>query len=137
MNMYQNHRRLTLAKFRQEAASEGPIVLNIRFHNFSFWESYGRFIEKRAISEEIIFIELIKTLIFLETVLVIETMSETQSNLKPADIPSCLQLFCKKGVFTGKHLCSSLLYVSFIKKRHRHRCVSLNLAKYFRINILR
>ena len=45
------------------------------------------------------------------------------------------QIFCKidalknLAIFTGKHLVWRFFLINFIKKRHQHRCFSVNVAK--------
>ena len=45
------------------------------------------------------------------------------------------QMFCKidalknLAIFTGKHLVWRFFLINFIKKRHQHRCFSVNVAK--------
>ena len=45
------------------------------------------------------------------------------------------QMFCKidalknLAIFTGKHLAWRFFLINFIKKRHQHRCFSVNVAK--------
>ena len=52
------------------------------------------------------------------------------------------EVFCKKSVFkyfaifTGKYLCWSLFLIKFIKKKHQHRCFSVNIARFLRASIL-
>ena len=52
------------------------------------------------------------------------------------------QMFCKKGVlrnfaeFTGKHLCQSLFFNSFFKKRLWHRCFTVSYANFLRVPFL-
>ena len=54
------------------------------------------------------------------------------------------EVFCEKGIlkifiiFTGKHLCWSLLQAcNFIKKRFQHRYFPVNIAKFLRAPIFR
>ena len=39
-------------------------------------------------------------------------------------------------IFTGKYLCWSLFLIKFIKKKHQHRCFSVNIARFLRASIL-
>ena len=45
------------------------------------------------------------------------------------------QMFCKidahknLAIFTGKHLDWRFFLINFVKKRHQHRCFSVNVAK--------
>ena len=40
------------------------------------------------------------------------------------------------AIFTGKHLCWSLLLIKIIKKNLQHRCFLLNMARFLRASIL-
>ena len=53
------------------------------------------------------------------------------------------RVFHKKAViksftiFTGRHLCQSVFFCSFIKKRPQHNCFLLNIAKFLKAPILK
>ena len=55
---------------------------------------------------------------------------------------SCPEVFCKKGAlrdfakFTGKHLCQSLFFNKFLKKRLWHMFFHVNFVKFLRTPFL-